>query len=372
EIRADQPVEELSIDVQQRVEILKLLYLGADVLILDEPTAVLGPVETEKLFETLRALAERGATVVIITHKLREVMSIASRVTVMRHGVVVGRAEKGEFSEDQLAEEMLGHALPSIPAPADRAPGDVALRTAGLWVRGDRGETAIEGIDLELRGGEIVGLAGVEGNGQVELCQALSGLRKPSDGSIEVLGRDLTGGGPADFSDSGVGVITEDRLRWDVIVDLSLADNLALSAIRSGRYSRAGFLRKRAIRRDAEQLLKEYDVRPPDPTAPMLSLSGGNQQKVVIARECSAAPKVLIASHPTRGLDVGASGFVAEQLVKLRDGGCAVLLNSTDLDELMEVCDRIVALYRGRILLSAPVHQLDIASIARAITGSGA
>ena len=358
QISAGQPVAELSIDVQQRVEILKLLYAGADVLILDEPTAVLGPVEIEALFETLASLSEQGATIVIITHKLREVTSVADRVTVLRHGAVVARSVRGELEESALAEAMLGHSLPETPrSDSNRAAGPAVVRTRDLTVPGDREEVAVDSVDLELRGGEILGVAGVEGNGQVELCQALIGLRRPSGGTIEVLDRDLTAAGPATFADAGVGVISDDRLLWDVIPDFSLADNLALSAVRAGRYSRGGLLSRRSIQRDAAALLKDYDVRPADPNALMSRLSGGNQQKVVIARECSAEPKALIASHPTRGLDVGATEFVHRRLVELRDQGCAVLLNSTDLEELLALADRIVVLYRGRAVLTAPFRR---------------
>jgi simple sugar transport system ATP-binding protein len=367
------PVADLSIDVQQRVEILKLLYAGTDILILDEPTAVLGPIEVEHLFATLRSLAEGGAAIVIITHKLREVTGIADRVTVLRRGAVVATAERGELDEGRLAEAMLGYALPPLPEGDETRPsGDVVIRTVDLTVAGDRDEVAVDGVDLELRAGEIVGLAGVEGNGQVELCQALVGLRTPSGGRIEVLGNDLADLGPAGFSDAGVGTISDDRLLWDVIPDFTLADNLALGAVRAGRYSRAGLLDRKAIRRDARALLEEYDVRPADPDALMGRLSGGNQQKVVIARECAARPRALIASHPTRGLDVGATEFVARRLVALRDAGCAVLLNSADLEELLTLSDRIVVLYRGRAVLAGRSRELEVRQVADAMTGAGA
>jgi general nucleoside transport system ATP-binding protein len=370
-IRADQPVGDLSIDVQQRVEILKLLYAGADILILDEPTAVLGPVEIEALFDTLRSLADQGAAIVIITHKLREVTKIADRITVLRHGKLVSQAKRGELAESELAEAMIGHALPTPPEGEERPAGPPVVTTHGLTVEGDRGENAVDAVDLELRGGEILGVAGVEGNGQVELCQALCGLREPSAGTIDVDGAGLAGEGPAGFSDAGVGVISDDRLLWDVINDFTLADNLALSKVRAGKYSKTGLLSRRSIQRDAEGLLKDYDVRPPDPNALMGRLSGGNQQKVVIARECAAKPKALIASHPTRGLDVGATEFVHRKLVELRDEGCAVLLNSTDLDELLALSDRIIVLYRGKVVMAARSDSLDVRQVAEAMTAGG-
>jgi simple sugar transport system ATP-binding protein len=365
-----QPVGELSIDVQQRVEILKLLYMGAEVLILDEPTAVLGPAEIARLFDTLRSLVQQGASVVIITHKLREVTSIADRVTVLRHGRVAARAAAGDFDEQQLALAMLGHELPAPPARSGAAPtGPPVLRVTDLRVAGDRQEHAVDGASLEIHAGEIVGLAGVEGNGQLELCQALSGLRPPTSGTIVLGDRDLTHGSPSDFDDAGVGVISEDRLKWDVVPDMTLAENLALPGVHSGRFTRCGMLRRGAIRRNAEQLLQEYDVRPPDPDAILGHLSGGNQQKVVVARECSSEPRALIASQPTRGLDVGASEFVFRRIVALRDAGCAVLFNSTDLDELLALADRVVVFYRGRVVLAAATADLQVGQIATAMAG---
>jgi ABC-type uncharacterized transport system ATPase subunit len=371
DVAVDEPVGDLSIDVQQRVEILKLLYAGADILILDEPTAVLGPVEVDGLFDTLRSLAGLGAAIVIITHKLREVTKIADRVTVLRHGAVVSRAKRGELAEAQLAEAMIGHALPAPPEGEPREAGPAVVTVRGLTVEGDRGEVALDGVDLELRSGEILGVAGVEGNGQVELCQTLCGLREPQAGSIEVDGKPIRGGSPASFSDAGVGVISDDRLLWDVIPDFTLADNLALSKVRAGDYSHGGLLSRRAIQSDAEQLLVDYDVRPPDPNALMSQLSGGNQQKVVVARECNAKPKALIASHPTRGLDIGATEFVHRRLVELRDEGCAVLLNSTDLDELLALSDRIAVLYRGKVVMSARSESLQVREVAEAMTAGG-
>jgi len=364
------PVSELSIDAQQRVEILKLLHAGADVLILDEPTAVLGPAEVEALFATLRGLARAGATVIVITHKLREVLAIADRVTVLRHGRVVAQAARGELDEHRLAVAMLGHELPSMPSPATAA-GErrAVLHVEGLHVLGDREETAVAGVDLELRSGEIVGLAGVEGNGQVELCQALTGLRAPVAGRIRLGDTDLTGAGPAAFSDAGIGVISDDRHRWDVVPDMTVAENLALTAVRAGRYSRRGFLRRGEMRRDAERLLEEYDVRPRDPDALLGTLSGGNQQKVVVARECAAEPSVLIAAHPTRGLDVGASEFVLRRIAALSEAGCAVLLVSSDLDELRSMADRLVVLFRGEVVLDEPTAAVDVQAIAVAMSG---
>jgi simple sugar transport system ATP-binding protein len=366
-------VGDLSIDVQQRVEILKLLYRGAETLILDEPTAVLGPAETSHLFETLRELRGRGHSVVIITHKLGEVMEIADRVTVLRAGKLASVAERGGFNEHQLAVAMIGHDLPPLPEGKSITRTDApVLKVHELSVPSDRERRSVDEVSFEIYGGEILGLVGVEGNGQVELVQALSGVRHPSSGSIQVDGVELSGKRPAHFYNAGVAVVTEDRAKWDLIGDLSVADNLALSGVRVGHYSRMGILSRRRIQRDAQRLLEEYDVRPPNPSLRASSLSGGNQQKVVMARELSRDPRVLIASQPTRGLDVGAADFVFRQLTRLRDNGCAVLLNATDLEEIMALADRVIVFYRGRIALSSTTSELSVSQVATAMTGAGA
>ena len=364
-------VGDLSIDVQQRVEIVKLLYRGAETLILDEPTAVLGPAETSHLFETLQELRGRGHSVVIITHKLGEVMRIADRVTVLRAGKLASVSERGGFDEHQLAVAMIGHDLPPLPeGHGTKRTDEPVLQVHELNVPSDRERRSVDDVSFEIHGGEILGLVGVEGNGQVELVQALSGVRQPSSGSITVDGRELSGKRPAHFYDAGVAVVTEDRNRWDLIGDLSVADNLALSEVRAGRYSRMGILSRRRIQRDAQRLLEDYDVRPPNPSLRASSLSGGNQQKVVMARELSRDPRVLIASQPTRGLDVGATDFVFRQLTRLRDNGCAVLLNATDLEEIMALADRVIVFYRGRIALASPTSELSVSQVAAAMTGA--
>jgi simple sugar transport system ATP-binding protein len=366
-------VGDLSIDVQQRVEILKLLYRGAETLILDEPTAVLGPAETSHLFETLQELRDRGHSVVIITHKLGEVMQIADRVTVLRLGKLASVSERGGFDEHQLAVAMIGHDLPPLPEGHGTTRTDApVLKVEQLSVPSDRERRSVDDVSFEIHGGEILGLVGVEGNGQVELVQALSGVRQPSSGSIMVDGRELCGKRPAHFYEAGVAVVTEDRGKWDLIGDLTVADNLALSEVRVGRYSRMWILSRRRIQRDAQRLLEDYDVRPPNPNLRASSLSGGNQQKVVMARELSRDPRVLIASQPTRGLDVGASDFVLRQLTRLRDNGCAVLLNATDLEEIMALADRVIVFYRGRIALSSPTGDLSVSQVAAAMTGASA
>lgn len=365
-------VAELSIDLQQRVEILKLLYRHATTLILDEPTSALGPREIEGLFRILRQLREFGHSIVIITHKMAEVVDLADRVTVLRDGQVVAEAERGQFNESELAFAMVGKQLAS-PAPrrAQITPGEVRLAADAIVVPNDRGGIAIDSVSLQLRSGEILGIAGVEGNGQQELGQALSGLRAPLSGRISVGDRDVTQGGPREYRAAGVGVVTEDRLTWDLIPDLSLAENLLLPSVAMGGYSRLGLLDRSALRRDALQLLRAYGVEPSDPRLPASALSGGNQQKLVLAREIGRAPKVFVVAQPTAGLDVAATNFVHEQLIKLRSTGCAILLITHDLDELVALADRMIVLYRGRSVYSDTMGRVSTHRIAEAMAGLG-
>jgi len=375
-IRIDpgQRVATLPIDVQQRVEILKLLYRGATTLILDEPTAALGPAEIEQLFVSLRDLSASGHSVVIITHKLSEVMAIADRVTVLRQGKVVKVAARGSFNAEDLAVAMVGHAIREVTStPRGSDDEGATLDVRELVVTGDKGHVAVDRVSFGVRAGEIVGVAGVEGNGQVELAQALSGLRRPAAGSLVIGGRDMTSADPRTLHRNGVSIITEDRLRWDLIPDLTVAENLALSSVASGGYARAGLLRRRAMRGAAERLMDEYGIQPPIPLLPAGSLSGGNQQKLVLARELSRNPRVLVVAQPTRGLDVAASEFVHRRLLQLREENCAILLFSLDLAELLALSDRIIVLYRGRIAHQGDVRDLTTTDVARAMAGmSGA
>jgi len=367
-----QRVGDLPIDVQQRVEILKLLYRGATTLILDEPTAALGPAEIEQLFLSLRDLSSSGHSVVIITHKLSEVMDIADRVTVLRHGKVVKVAERGTFDKNDLATAMVGHALVEVTStPHEADTRECRLMVRDLVVKGDKGHTAVDGVTFGVQSGEILGIAGVEGNGQVELAQALAGLRHPVSGKIEFNGRDITRATPRELHQYGVSIITEDRLNWDLIPELTVAENLGLSEVASGGYVKRGLLRRREMRVNAERLLHEFDIQPPLPQLAAGALSGGNQQKMVLARELSRQPSVLVVAQPTRGLDVAASEFVHRRLLELREGNCAVVLFSLDLGELLSLSDRVVVLYRGCIAYGGPVGQVTTAEVARAMAGTG-
>jgi len=364
EVDPDALVRDLPVGVQQRVEILKALYRKADILILDEPTAVLAPPEVEQLFGVMRGLAAGGRAVIFISHKLREVLTVADRITVLRRGRVVGTVRPAEATEQSLATMMVGRPVELVVEKGPARPGAHVLRVEGLRVLDQRGSVVVDGVDLTIRAGEIVGVAGVEGNGQTELVEALAGLRSVRDGRITVLGADLTGAGPRDLAKHGVSHIPEDRHKYGLVLAHPLSDNLVLS-----RYDRppfAAWLRRTfsAVRRYAARLIAEYDVRTASVQAQTGTLSGGNQQKAVVARELSTGPRLLIAAQPTRGVDVGATELIHRRLIAARDGGAAVLLVSSELDELLAVADRLVVMYRGRI-----TAELDAATANREALG---
>jgi simple sugar transport system ATP-binding protein len=343
-------VDAISVGQQQRVEILKALYRGADVLILDEPTAVLTPQETEELFEIIRGLRDQEKSIIFISHKLKEVLEIADRITVLRRGKKVETLPRESASEEQLARLMVGREVLLRVDKDQSQPGEPLLKVDDLTVVDDRGLEAVRGLSLEVREGEIVGLAGVDGNGQAELVEALSGLRKPRVGRILVGGRDVTGWHAKDVIDLGVGHIPEDRHRRGLVLDFSLAENLGLHDYRKAPNSRLGLLFPQRLVRWARGLLRQFDVRGGGPQTRAAALSGGNQQKVVLAREIARDPHVLLAAQPTRGLDVGAIEFVHRRLVEARDRRKAVLLVSLELDEILSLSDRILVIYEGRIV----------------------
>ncbi len=343
-------VEEISVGQQQRAEILKALFRGAEILILDEPTAVLTPQETQELFEIIEALKAEGKSIIFITHKLNEVLEVADRITVLRRGKAVETVPKEGATEEGLARLMVGREVLLRVEKGPGKPTKPLLTIEDLHVLDERGLEAVRGVSLEVRGGEIVGLAGVDGNGQSELVDAVAGLRNPSDGTIVVSGKDVTGEGCKQSLDAGVGHIPEDRHRRGLVLDFTLAENLALHDYDHAPTSRFGWLYPRKMVKRAKTLLKEFDVRGGGPDTPAGSLSGGNQQKVVIAREVSRNPDVLLAAQPTRGLDVGAIEFVHRRLVTERDEGRAILLVSFELDEILSLSDRILVMYEGQIV----------------------
>ncbi len=341
-------IRDLPVETQQGVEIARALVGDARVLILDEPTAVLTPGESEELFTILRALRADGRSVIFISHKLKEVQAIADTVTVIRGGKVVGRLEP-TASDAEMAEAMVGRSVRLTVDKGPSTPGEVALAVRGLSVAGDTGGRAVDGVDLEVRRGEIVGVAGVQGNGQTELCEALLGLRRTLGGTLEVGGRDLTGASTRDVLAAGVGYVPEDRQADGLVGDFSIVDNLALDVIGTPGYSKGLSLRIDDMRRSAERQIAEFDVRTRSAEAAVRTLSGGNQQKVILARELSRPLVLLVASQPTRGLDIGSIEFVHRRIVEARDGGAGVLIVSSELDEIYALADRIVVMSGGRI-----------------------
>jgi ABC-type uncharacterized transport system ATPase subunit len=366
----DSKVEDLGVGAQQRVEILRALFRGAKVLVLDEPTAVLTAQESQDLFEVLRALKADGTSVVFISHKLNEVLDVSDRVTVLRRGEKVDTVQTEGSTERSLARLMVGRDVLLRVDKSQHSVGETLLEVRDLSATDDRGLPAVRGVSLEVRAAEIVGIAGVDANGQSELIETLTGLRKPETGSIAVAGRDVTGATPREIQAAGMGHIAEDRHRRGLVLDFNLAENLCLGEHRKPGMSRLGWLSPKRLAQRAGALLRDYDVRGGSPETPASSLSGGNQQKVVIARELSADPKVLIAAQPTRGLDVGAIEFVHRRLVEERDEGRAILLVSLELEEIRSLSDRVLVMYEGEIVAEMPPSASE-EDFGVAMTGGG-
>jgi ABC-type uncharacterized transport system ATPase subunit len=350
EVDPEARVEDISVGQQQRVEIMKALFRNASILILDEPTAVLTPQEASDLFEILRTLRREGISIIFISHKLNEALEIADRITVLRRGKVVETVPGAGATEEGLARAMVGREVLLRVEKKPAEPGETLLAVEDLHVRDDRSLETVEGLSFEVRAGEIVGLAGIDGNGQTELVEAIVGLRHPSEGHIVIGREDVTRGDPRHLIDVGVGHIPEDRHRRGLVLDFSLSENLSLHEYRKPPESRFGWLSPRRIVARARKLIREYDIRGGGPQTSAGSLSGGNQQKVVVAREIAAEPRVLVAAQPTRGLDVGAIEYVHRRLVEERDEGKAVLLVSLELDEIRSLSDRILVIYEGQLV----------------------
>ena len=349
-IDPDARVQNISVGQQQRVEILKALYRGAEILILDEPTAVLTPQEAQELFEILRTLVREGMSVVFITHKLNEVLEIADRITVLRRGKMIDTIPRAGATQEGLARMMVGREVLLRVDKMPATPAEPLLVVEDLHAADDRGLETVRGVSFDVRGGEIVAIAGVDGNGQSELIEGLTGLRRTGAGRIRLGGKDITGYSAARILDLGLGHIPEDRQRRGLVLEFSLAENLALHDFDKSPNSRLGWLFPERLIRWARGLLQQFDVRGGTPQTRASALSGGNQQKVVLAREIARDPRVLIAAQPTRGLDVGAIEFVHRRLVEARDQGEAVLLVSLELEEVMSLADRILVMYEGRIV----------------------
>jgi general nucleoside transport system ATP-binding protein len=343
-------VQDIGVGQQQRVEIMKALYRNADILILDEPTAVLTPQEALDLFEILRTLQREGVSIVFITHKLGEVLEIADRITVLRRGKTIETVPREGATEQSLARAMVGREVLLRVEKQPPQPGDVLLEVEDLWVKDDREIEKVRGVSFQVHAGEIVGIAGVDGNGQTELIEALTGLRRAERGVIRVGGRELHHPTAREVLDAGLGHIPEDRQRRGLVLEFSLAENIALHDYGEPPESRWGWLFPKRLVERARGLIEEFDVRGGGPFTRAGALSGGNQQKVVAAREISRDPKALIAAQPTRGLDVGAIEYLHRRLVNERDEGRAILLVSLELDEIFSLSDRILVLYEGEIV----------------------
>ncbi len=349
-IDPDVKVSALSVGAQQRVEILKALYRNARLLVLDEPTAVLTPQETEEIFALLRRLAESGHSIIFISHKLYEVLEIADRITVIRRGRVIGERVPGKTNEEDLAELMVGREVQLTVDRGESHPGEVVLDVQQLRASDDRGQEAVRGVDLQVRAGEIVGIAGVAGNGQDELVEAIIGMRRPTSGVVRLGELDITHASPRATNEAGVGYVPADRHRFGLVLPFAIADNLVLTSYYRPPYSH-GFLRDdQAIEKDARQAVQAFDIRTPSPDVRAGTLSGGNQQKVVVAREFDRDLKLLVLDQPTRGLDVGSIEFIHKQIIAKRNAGTAVLLVSAELDEVLEMSDRIGVMYRGELV----------------------
>jgi simple sugar transport system ATP-binding protein len=335
------------------VEIIKTLYREAKILILDEPTAVLTPQETDELFEIMRGLVREGKSIIFISHKLKEVMAISDRIIVMRNGRVVGETRPAESSEEQLAEMMVGREVNLVVAKGPASPGEVVLAVTGLTAVDKRHQQALRGVDLFIRAGEVLGIAGVQGNGQTELVAVLTGLQPATGGSVRILGQDVTNAHPRNVTELGVAHIPEDRQQDGLVLPFPIYDNLILCTYYEQPFARGALVQFDEIHAFADRLVQEFDVRTPSIALPAQNLSGGNQQKVIVARELSRPIKLLIAAQPTRGLDVGSIEYIHRRLIQKRDEGCAVLLVSAELDEIMAVSDRIAVMYEGHIVGTA-------------------
>ncbi len=348
-IDSDAAVWQLSVGERQRIEILKALYRDAHILVLDEPTAVLTPQEVDDLFVTFGRMTDEGKGLIFISHKLHEVLEVSGRITVMRLGKVVGSVQTAEATRQILAELMVGRDVSFVPDKAPREPAEVLLAIRNLTVAGDRGLNAVNGLNLEVRAGEIVGIAGVSGNGQREFAEAVAGMRDIESGTIELSGVDIAGAGPSIARANGLGYVPEERMHEGMIGAFTVAENLILVHHDEDEFSNRGMLRFPAIRRHAERLVEEYAIKTPSIDTHGSSLSGGNIQKMIMARELDAEPAVLLAAQPTRGVDIGAAEYIHSRLIAQRDAGVAVLMISEDLDEVLAVADRIAVMYEGEI-----------------------
>ena len=346
----DAYIQDLPVGAQQRVEIIKALYREAEILILDEPTAVLTPQEADELFVIMHSLVEQGKSIIFITHKLREVFAVANRISVMRAGVMVGTVKPAEATQQILAEMMVGREVLLQVDKAEAHPQEVILQVENLHVQDDRRHMAVDGVSFDVRNGEILGIAGVQGNGQTELAEALTGLRRATEGHIKILDQDTTNASPRVIAEVGASHVPEDRHKHGLVLSFPVRDNLVLCTYYQKPYSNGIEIIMPVIERRAEDLVETFDIRTPSIETNAGALSGGNQQKVIVARELSRPFRLLLVNQPTRGLDVGSIEFIHRRIVEARDKGAAVLLISAELDEILSLSDRIAVMYKGQIL----------------------
>jgi len=372
EVDPDAKIEDISVGMQQRVEILKALYRGAETLILDEPTAVLTPQEIEKLIEIMNDLVGKGKTIIIITHKLKEILACADECSIVRRGVYMGTVDVAQTTETELASKMVGRNVSLTVEKTPAQPGDVIFSIKGLEVKDERGIDQVRGLDLDVRAGEIVGIAGIDGNGQKELVSAICNLVKAEAGTIEVGGIQIQNTSPRTSLDNAVAVIPSDRHRWGLVLPFTVGENTVLERHGEEQFGKGLMLDYTQVNTFARTLIEQFDIRPAGCEGQVASgLSGGNQQKVIIAREVSASPKVLVAFQPTRGLDVGAIEFVHKALLSVRDSGAAVLLVSFELDEVMDLSDTIAVIYHGKIVGEFAQGTVDEEQLGLLMAGGG-
>ncbi|WP_337268157.1 ABC transporter ATP-binding protein [Oryzifoliimicrobium ureilyticus] len=350
EVNPDTPVENLPVGLQQRVEILKAMYRGAEILILDEPTGVLTPAEADHLFRVLRVLRDQGKTIILITHKLREIMAITDTVSVMRRGELVATRKTAETTVAELAELMVGRRVLLRVEKGVGTPGKVILSVRNLTVKDNRGVTMVDNVSFDVRAGEIVGIAGVAGNGQSELLEAIAGIRRPHSGEIFLDGMPIDKADPARLRELGLAHIPEDRHHMGLVLKFEEYENSMLGYHRNPAYGRGPMLDLAAIRKDAMEKIEKYDIRPPNPRLKTANFSGGNQQKIVVAREIERDPTALIIGQPTRGVDIGAIEFIHRRIIEMRDSGKAILLVSVELDEIRALSDRVLVMFAGQVV----------------------
>ena len=370
-IDPDAHISDLSVGQQQRVEILKTLYRGARILILDEPTAVLTPQEVNEMFAILRGLREQGKTIIIITHKLAEVLSLSDNITVMRDGKVVGNLPTSEATAEGLARMMVGREVLLRVKKDEAKPRDAILSVRGLTLRGAQANLILDNLTFEVRGGETLGIAGVEGNGQTELIEILAGLRKATGGEVLLEGASIDDLDPRGRKRRGIAHIPEDRHRRGLLLTFDLAANSILGVHRESPISGRVLLNNDVIVERAERLVREYDVRPPNISLPARVLSGGNQQKLIVAREFDINPRLVLVAQPTRGVDIGATEFIHRKVIELRDAGAAILLVSAELDEVLSLSDRVLVIYEGRIVGEVDPKTVTEEEIGLMMTGAG-